>query len=116
LRLHAIDDGDGVAVAALLEDRHVDGALSINAHDVVLERARVHRLADVATSTEALPADFSGISFIAVRVGKLAVRVDVEVLRAYAHIARRQNQIRAVDRLTTSFRLRLRASIFTGST
>ena len=37
--LHAVHDGDGVAVAALFEDRHVDGALSIDAHNVVLQGA-----------------------------------------------------------------------------
>jgi hypothetical protein len=45
--LHAIDDRDSVAVAALLEDGNIDGALSIDAHDVILERARIHGLADV---------------------------------------------------------------------
>ena len=41
------DDGDGVAVAALLEDGNVDRALPIDAHDVVLQRAGVFRLADI---------------------------------------------------------------------
>jgi hypothetical protein len=33
---------------ALLEDRHVDGALSVDAHDVVLQSAGIYRLADIA--------------------------------------------------------------------
>jgi hypothetical protein len=45
--LHAVNDGDRVAVSALLEDRHVDGALAVDAHDVVLQRAGILRLADV---------------------------------------------------------------------
>ena len=34
-RLYPIDDGDGVAVVTLLEDRHIDRALPVNSHNVI---------------------------------------------------------------------------------
>jgi len=67
--LHAVDDGDGVAVAALLEDRHIDGALPIDAHDVVLERAGVLGLADVGHQHGGITHRLEGISFIELASG-----------------------------------------------
>ncbi len=41
---HAVHDGDGVAVAALLEDGHIDGTLAIDADDIGLDGPRVFAL------------------------------------------------------------------------
>ena len=51
----AIDHGDGVRVAALLEDRQVDGALAIDADDVVLKGLRVLGFPDVGDAHGRLP-------------------------------------------------------------
>ena len=45
---NAVDDGDGVGVAALLKDWNVDGVLSIDTHDVGLELTAIDRMTDVA--------------------------------------------------------------------
>ena len=69
-RLDAVHDGDGVAVAALLQDRQVDGFLAIDAHDVGLDLLRVLRMAHVARPcTEPLPTVFSGRRLISSVVG-----------------------------------------------
>ena len=89
---------DGVAVAALLEDGHVDRALAVDAHDVVLQGAGIHRLADVAHQHRRVAHRLERHLVHRLRVGKLAVGVDVEVLRADAHVAGGQNQVGVVDR------------------
>ena len=45
---HAIDDGDGVAVAALLQYGNIHRPLPIDADDVGLDGPRVFRLANIA--------------------------------------------------------------------
>jgi hypothetical protein len=46
--LHSIDDGDGVAVAALFEDGNIDRALAVDADDVVLQSARIDGVSDIS--------------------------------------------------------------------
>ena len=45
---HPVHDGDGVTVAALLEDWHVNRALSVDTYNVVLQCAGIDGLANVA--------------------------------------------------------------------
>jgi hypothetical protein len=45
--LDAVDHRDRVGIAALLEDRQINGRLPVNAHNVVLDLRRVLRLTDV---------------------------------------------------------------------
>ena len=45
--LHAVDDGDGVGIAALLEHRQIDRALAVDAHDVVLDLGGICGVAHV---------------------------------------------------------------------
>ena len=97
--LHAVDDGDGVAVAALLEDRNVDGALAVDADDVVLQRAGVLGLADVGDQDRSVANGLQRHLVHGLGVGKLAVGVDVEVLAADAHVARGQDEVGAVHGL-----------------
>ena len=96
---HAVDDGDGIAVAALLEDRDVDRALTIDAHDVVLQRAGVHRMADIGDQHGSVAHRLEGHLVHGLGGGKLAVRVNVEVFVPDAHIASGQNQVGAVHGL-----------------
>ena len=96
--LHAVDDGDGVGVAALLHHRQVDRRLAVDGHDVVLDLVAVLGAADVA-HRDRRSAD--GLQRDAVDVGngaELAVGEDGVVERPDLHVARRQNQVRVVDR------------------
>ena len=50
----AVDDLDGVAVAALLEDGKIDRLLAVDAHDVVLDGGRVFGVADIGEAQDAV--------------------------------------------------------------
>ncbi len=97
-RLDAVDHRDGVDVTALLENRQIDGALSVDAHDVGLDLRGVARLTDVAhhhrraaDGLERQPVDLGdGV--------ELTVGVDVVVERPDDHVPGRQDQVRVVDR------------------
>ena len=95
---HAINHCDGVRVAALLKDRQVDRALAIHAHHVGLNRRRILRLTHIRHSHAGLAHGLDRQCIDGLQIGKLAVGVDVVVVRPNAHIAGRQNQVGIVDR------------------
>jgi hypothetical protein len=98
-RLDSIHDRDGVAVAALLQNRNVDRMLSVDAHDVRLNCAGVFGLADIADHHRAQSHRFQRNLVHLFRARHLAVGVDVVVLGADAHVAGGQDQVRLVHRL-----------------
>jgi len=102
LRQHAfdaVDDRDGVG-AALLENRDVDRTLSVDAHDVLLDLGSVLGVANVAHVNGLLPfpnLDRNVVDII--RVVDHRVAVNEVVLRADLRVARRDDQVRAVERM-----------------
>ncbi len=93
----SVDDRDGVAIAALLQDRDVNGFLSVNPHNVGLNRAGVFRLTHVSdqhrAEADALERDLVDL----LDFGDLAVGVNVVVAVANAHVAGRQNQVGTIN-------------------
>ncbi len=53
--LDTIHNGDGVGVAALLEDRHVDRSLAVDAHQIGLDLLGVLGISDILYSHGGLP-------------------------------------------------------------
>src|SRR5579859_7659168 len=96
---NALDNGDGVGVAALLENRQIDGALTVNANNVGLDGLRVNGFAHVADKHGRLRlAD--GLQRHGVDIGcrgRLAVGVEVVVVRANLHVAGGENQVGVID-------------------
>src|ERR1700733_1138580 len=90
---HAVDDLDGVAFAGLLEDRYIDGVLSIDANDVGLDGAGVLGVSDVRDEHGRVAGGLEGHGVDLLRAGDLTVGVQVVVLGANAHVARGQNEV-----------------------
>ena len=95
---NAIHDFDRVRIAALLQDRQVDGALPVHADDVVLQRLRVLRFADVRHSHRRLPHHLQRHLIDVGHAAEHAVGVDVVVEAPDLHVAGRQNHVRFADR------------------
>jgi hypothetical protein len=96
--LRAIDDGDGVAPAALFQNRDIHGPLSIDAYNVGLNRAGIFGLADVGhhngAEADALERNLIGVR----RFRHLAIGINVVVAISDAHIASGKNQVGVVHR------------------
>ncbi len=93
----SVDDRDGVAIAPLLQNRDVHRFLAVNPDDVALNGAGVFRFTDVGdqhrAKAHALERDLVDL----LDFWNLAVGVNVVVAVANAHVARRQNQVGAID-------------------
>ena len=96
--LDAVDHRDGVGVAALFEHRQIDRGLAVDAHLVVLDLRGVLRLAHVAHQHRGLAHRFERHQVDVLHGIDLAVGIDVVIIRADFHVARRQNQIGFVHR------------------
>ena len=68
-RPNSVDDCNGVAIAALLQNREVHGALPIDAHNVGLDLLRVFSSAHITHEHGRLPTVFIGMSLICSAVG-----------------------------------------------
>ena len=77
----AVDDGDGVGVAALLEHRNVDGVLSIDAHDIGLELAAILRIAYVRNHDRCIAYGLERKLVNRIGYGHLAICVNIVVLQ-----------------------------------
>ena len=95
--LDAIDHGDGVGIAALLENRQVDRRLAVDTHNVGLNRLRVHGLADVANQNGGLADGFEGHAVDGRCRRGLAIRVEIVIKRPDLDITSRQDQVGFVD-------------------
>src|SRR5215469_14387380 len=73
----AIHDGDSVRVASLLEYGHIDGRLTVYAHDVVLDFRSVHRVAHIADDHGRIVDGFQWNFVEVVDVVNLAVDVEI---------------------------------------
>ena len=93
---YSVDNRNGVAVAALLQDREVHRALAIDAHDVGLDGTGIFGIADVGHHHLTVAFDLQRQTVDLLRRRQLAVGVDVVVLRADAHIASGKDGVRLV--------------------
>ena len=96
---NSVDDRDGVAISALLEDGNIHRMLAINAHDVGLNGARILGFTNVANHHGSQPNGFDGEEIDLRSGGDLTVGVDVVVHVADAHVTGRQDQVGFVNRL-----------------
>ena len=96
--LHAIHHRDGIGVAALLQDRKIDGPLAVHAHHVGLDLLRVLGDPDVGHAHRRR-LHRPNREVVDLRdAAKLAVGVDAVVQRTDLDVARRQNQVGIVHR------------------
>ena len=95
---HSIDNGDGVRVATLLQDRQVNGSLAVDAHDVVLQRIGVFGDADIRDPHRVFSGKLDRHTVDIVNLADLAVGVDVVVVLPDLHVAGGQDEIRFVHR------------------
>src|SRR5256884_653768 len=95
----AIDDGDGVGIAALFENGKVDGALPIHSYDVGLDGLGVYGFADIADKHRGLRlADTLERHGVDVRGRRsLAVGIEVVIVRTDFDVAGGKNQVGVVD-------------------
>ena len=96
---HAIDDRDGITIAALLEDGNVYGALAIDAHNVGLNGAGVFCVSDIRDKNRAQTDGFERNAIDFFRGGQLAVGIDVVITIANLYVAGGKNQVRIVYRV-----------------
>src|SRR5579859_2781641 len=94
--LNAIDDRDGVGVAALLQNGDVNRALSIDAHDVVLQRSPVDGVTHVRDKHRIFSLGLKWDVIESPCVWDLGVGVKVVISGPNADIASRKNQIRQI--------------------
>ena len=95
---NAVHNRDGVAAAALLENRQIDRAFAVHADNVVLQLSAILRMSNIAYQHGGISHSFQRNGIDIRRLRHLAVRVDVVVFGADANITRRQNQVGVVDR------------------
>src|SRR5215472_19013121 len=95
----SIHDGDRVGIAALFEDRHVDGPLTVYSNNVGLAGLCIHCSANVANKYRGLRlADrFQRHGVDVGRAWSLAVGVKVVVEWPNFYVASRKNQLGVVD-------------------
>ena len=93
---NAVHHGDGVGVAALLENGRIDRPLAVHSHDAGQDLAGIFGIADVADADDGSAHDLERQLVDLFDAGELAVGVDAVVERADRHISGGQDQVRAV--------------------
>src|SRR4029077_11227555 len=93
----AVDHRECVRIASLLHHGQIDGTLSIDADDVVLQRMRVLELSNVRHEYRAGAVHFDWILAGVLQV-ELRIRVDVVVKVSDLDVAGRQDHVRLTER------------------
>ena len=93
----AIDHGDSIGVATLLQHGQIDRALPIDANYVALNCGGIFGAADIANTDGRLADHFQGKVVDLFERRQLAVGIDVVIERADGHVASRQDEVRIVD-------------------
>ena len=91
---NAVNDFDGVRVAALFQNRQIDGPLAVHTHDVVLQGLRVFGFADIGNSNRRLPYHLERHLVDVGDAAQHAVGVDVVIQPPNLNVAGRQNDVR----------------------
>ena len=86
-----IDDLNGIAVSALSQDWQIHRLLPVHAHDVVLQRRGIFRLADVAEAQHVVANRLQRNVVPVLGIRQFTVAVNVVIQRADAYISGRQN-------------------------
>ena len=96
--LDAVHHRDGIGIAALLQHWRIHRALPVHPHDVGLDLLRVFGDAYIIHPHGRLPHHLERERVDRGDIGNLAIGVDAVVVGPYAHVARREDQVRVVHR------------------
>src|SRR6202007_3156290 len=94
---HSVDDLDGIAISTLFQNGQVDGFLTINANNVVLNGGRVLGVSDIAKTYKRVA---NRLEWDVIHLGdvrQLSIAVNVVVAWADADVPGGQNPIGIVD-------------------
>ena len=95
--LDAVNDGDGIGVAALLQNREVNGRLTVHTHDVGLNGVGVHGVADIPDEHGGLADRFQGHAVDELGGRCLAVGIQIVIDGSDFDVAGGKNEIALVD-------------------